>query len=95
MMDYPLKLHECCLNHARIWNEMSGPNGLRLPPSDHSPACKNYEVKSFLKVSHQGSGFICEKDELSSLELDDEEYRFEEVKMTQDQFDKLEEFEGF
>lgn len=88
----------CCVNFARDWSEMLTKDGKKLPPSQHSPACENYKLEEFKRISIDGTGFVCETVEVSdfiSAADHPEEYKIETIQMTRDQFETLKEFGGF
>lgn len=94
-----MKLHECCVHHCRDWRETK--NG-KIPASDHSPGCKNYKTIELKEVFFPalGNGWIdYEKNiEPSKLDMEPEDLERMVVKsifMTEDQFKKLPEFQGF
>lgn len=85
--------HDCCALHCRDWRETE--NG-KLPASNHAPSCENYKTKKFIHVITDDGCYV---DYLENLELikqvTDDPVTFEEIEMTQDQFDRLDEFQGF
>lgn len=92
-----LPLHDCCATHCRDWRETQ--RGL-LPPSEHSPGCPNFRQERFAKITYcTGTSCIMEwpsKAEWTDLSVDDEDEppTLEEIWMTRDQFERLEEFAG-
>jgi hypothetical protein len=93
------KTHDCCVDHCRDWRETLGG---KLPASDHSPMCKNYKLKKYIRVSIEsmGSSYIDIPENLEDIkqELDQEDIdsmTIEYIEMTPDQFEKLPEFDGF
>ena len=92
-----LPLHDCCATHCRDWNETQGG---RLPPSEHSPGCTNFRLERFAKITYS-TGASCVMEwpsgtEWTDLAVDDEDEppTLEEIQMTRDQFERLEEFAG-
>lgn len=68
----------------------------KLPMSEHHPHCPDFKLEEFVKVSHDGVGFVCEQRHLMDMtEGDTGAYTITTVKMTRDQFENLPEFEGF
>lgn len=98
-MEYNLsdlkKTHECCANHVRTWEETKG---WTLPPSEHSPKCKNYNLVDYYKADTDVGPVICENldqmNEVLGSEDGDSPYDYVIVKMTEDQFFNLREFES-
>ncbi len=90
------KVHACCASHCRDFIETQ--NGI-YPASDHSPSCKNFKLIRFSGIFCMGAKIIDTPENTKKLakSLDDdlEEYRIKDVFLTQDQFDKMQEFEGF
>lgn len=92
-----MQLQLCCRDYCRDWHEMAG----GLPPSNHAPNCPNYKLEPFFKVTVKGQkGPWCcfathaqVKDFCG--EAPDEEYTVETIMMTRDQYEHLDEFEGF
>lgn len=89
-----IKFHDCCKDFCRDWRETIN----NFPPSDHSPNCPNYKTEKFTRISLDGSSFISEIEEANLFikELESaNEYMIEDVLLTRDQFEKMEEFQGF
>ena len=90
-----LKIYKCCYRHCRDWRET---NKGRLPASDHSPTCENYKLKEYVRIflkEDPNNGYIQEKnDPLPSVEYTGE-YGVEPFYLTEDQYKKLDEFQGF
>lgn len=92
-----IKMQPCCEGLTRSWNETYG---RKYPASNHSPMCKNYVTKNFFSVTPLGEvGPYCVLESQDAVDdLCDghpEEYNVQEIQLTQDQFDRLDEFEGF
>ena len=94
-----LKPYPCCDTHCRDWRETKGG---KIPASNHSPACENYKPIKFLNLYFENleDGFTIElKDLYSMMETflpeDIVSVKIEQVFMTQDQYEKLPEFQGF
>lgn len=91
-----MKLEKCCMHLSRTWSETI--NGL-YPPSNHSPMCKNYIQKDFYAVGVLDGGPRCIFATIEEVERfmdgDYSEHTVEKIKLTQDQFERLDEFEGF
>ena len=88
---------DVCSLWARDFHETLGG---RFPPSKHSPNCPHYKLEEFIKVSLkvEMTGFICEKWELESAihqDCDKEEYEVNKIYLTRDQYENLNEFQGF
>ena len=90
---------DCCSDFTRDWRETK--DG-KFPASNHSPMCKNYVTKKFVQIYIESSG-VNLVDYVGSLDLikevlDDDDLKnmkVEYIDLTQDQFDRLEEFKGF
>jgi len=90
-------IQNCCANHCRDWRETHG--GM-YPASNHSPMCENFKLETFLRVSQSLGRFpFCivetqaEVDEME--QAGDEKLVVESVELTRDQFEHLDEFDGF
>lgn len=93
-----VELQECCMNHCRDWRETIG----GYPVSNHSPSCPNYVTKDFIKIVPKGQSgpYLILKDQ---KEVDDfinngeskDDYDITNIKLTEDQFQNLREFDGF
>ena len=67
----------------------------RFPPSLHSPQCEDFKLLEFAKIKVDNVSFIVPTDEICGVcESIDGPYQVETVMLTQDQFDKLPEWEG-
>ena len=91
------KFQECCGDHCRDWRETR--NGT-LPASNHSPGCPNYKTDKFYQVKIKGcKGTSCiveTQTEVDDMFADEEnEYDVSEIEMTRDQYERLDEFDGF
>jgi hypothetical protein len=96
-----LKIHDCCADHGRDWRETL--NG-KFPASDHSPGCNNYNPIEFKQIYFESlqDGWIDYPDKIETsikhMEMkpeDMESMTIKSVFITKDQFEKLEEFQGF
>lgn len=90
----------CCQNFCRDWHETM--NG-KLPASNHSPNCPAYKTEIFYRVT-VFEPFKSDKAPVCILETEGEvkdfcetpeEYEVTTISMTRDQFEHLDEFEGF
>lgn len=93
------KSFPCCVDHCRDWRETK--NG-KIPASNHSPSCENYKPIKFLNLFFKNleDGYTIPPDQLyisteEMLPEDTASLRVTEVFMTQDQYDRLDEFQGF
>ena len=87
---------ECCVNHCRDWHETA--NG--KPASNHAPSCEHYKLETFYSVKPRGErGPVCVvetmQDAYDAFTEDTDAYEISEVQMTRDQFEHMDEFEGF
>jgi len=88
---------ECCEHMCRLWEEMAG--GF-LPASNHSPQCENYTTETFFEITPAGThGPVCIVETQPSvndmLDGNPSGYDVTEIQLTRDQFEHLQEFEGF
>jgi hypothetical protein len=87
-----------CQNVCRTWEETKGG---KYPPSEHAPMCEDYKLIHYKRIIYDGVSMICDFDHamdfMDSVKYDEdaELYEYEDVYLTQDQYDKLEEFKGF
>jgi len=90
------QLQPCCQDFCRDWHETK--NGA-LPASNHSPNCPNYKVDKFFRVTVKGKkspACIFETEaEAKDFRETPEEYDVTIIEMTRDQFEHLDEFQGF
>ncbi|WOO40393.1 hypothetical protein [Rubellicoccus peritrichatus] len=92
--DFDVHFYPCCENYCRDWHET---NGGEYPPSDHSPMCENFELKEYDRFDLNGT-FVIDSVGAFTEFLTDPEYEggiVTTIKLTEDQFEKLPEFEGF
>lgn len=67
----------------------------RFPPSAHAPKCEDFKQLEFACIKFDNASFIVPADELDVvLENIDGPRQVETVMLTQDQFDKLPEYDG-
>ena len=90
------KLQECCMNHCRDFRETRG----GFPASNHSPSCPNYKTETFFKITEKGkkSPFLVleNKEQIKDfLGENISTYDIIEIQLARDQFDNLDEFDGF
>lgn len=65
----------------------------KFPPSNHHPKCEEYKQEKFIRISLDGASAIFEESE--AAEFTDSEYKKEDIFLTRDQFEKMEEFAGW
>ncbi|MFM5853105.1 hypothetical protein ACET6I_18290 [Aeromonas veronii] len=81
-----------CQTMAR---DLSETLGGRFPPSIHAPRCEDFKQLEFSCVKFDEGSFIVPADELDVvLDNIDGPRQVESVMLTQDQFDKLPEYDG-
>lgn len=82
-----------------IWARIpsQGTQDGKYPPPDHHPCCEDFKLERFIRVGHGGISCVMEPQEVDDFIEDGGggEYRFSDVFITRDQFEKLSEFEGF
>ena len=92
-----------CANMVRTFDEMRG-DLKGIQPSKHHPACEDYKLKTYKRVTSGGSGpaIILNPDELDEfikLEVengsDADDYEVTDIQLTDDQIENLPEFDGF
>ncbi|QET79829.1 hypothetical protein FOB40_11495 [Aeromonas veronii] len=67
----------------------------RFPPSRHAPRCEDFQQFEFARITCDLGCFIVPADERDGVcENLDEPYQVETVMLTQDQFEKLPEYDG-
>lgn len=67
----------------------------RFPPSLHAPRCEDFKQLEFARIRFDSASFIVPADGRDGvLENIDGPHHVETVMLTQDQFDKLPEWEG-
>lgn len=67
----------------------------RFPPSLHAPRCEDFKLLEFSCIKFDNASFIVPADERDGvLENIDGQRQVETVMLTQDQFDKLPEYDG-
>lgn len=85
-------------NWCRDWHETQGG---KYPASEHAPGCDEYKTERFVRVGLYGSWCLMEPDAaivmMDEVKYNDdaEDYIYEEVYLTRDQYEALPEFEGF
>lgn len=90
------QLCECAYWCRDAYSENKGKN---FPMSNHHPNCSEYVSKEYFRVRAEDGEpsaiFATEKEAHDFCRNDTEHYLIDIVQLTQDQFDKLLEFEGF
>ncbi|MGN5232159.1 hypothetical protein [Aeromonas veronii] len=75
--------------------DLSETHGGRFPPSTHAQKCEDFKQLEFACIKFDNASFIVPTDERDGvLENIDGPHQVETVMLTQDQFDKLPEWEG-
>jgi hypothetical protein len=88
------KLQPCCMDHCRDWRETSFG---ALPASNHSPACPNYKEQTFYMIRPKGKtgyGLIVSTEAEARSHSQNNPENVATIQLTQDQFDRLAEYEG-
>jgi len=73
----------------------------KYPISEHAPGCEEYRQQKYIRLEYDGTYCIMTPDDAMDYmddceyEKDAGEYKYEEIYLTQDQFEKLPEFQGF
>jgi len=82
-----------CRTMRRTWEETQ--NG-RFAPSNHAPACEDYETKRYICLfDDDGRSFIdTVENQYSFMSHDDGNWRQSDIYITEDQFNKLQEYVG-
>lgn len=82
-----------CVNWCRVFDTE---NIGKYPISNHHPNCDEYRLEEFIVVEHDGARCVMEPREVEAMLTDySEEYTMSSVMLTRDQFDRLNEFNGF
>lgn len=85
-------------NWCRTWEETK--DG-KYPPSEHAPGCEEYKPQKYIRLGYDGTYCVMTLDDamdyLDEIKYneDADEYTYEEIYLTKDQFEKLPEFQGF
>lgn len=83
-----------CLTWARLPEQ--GTHGGKYPPPAHHPNCEDFKAERFVRVMYDGIWCVMEVDDAADLIAESEEkYATEDVFLTSDQFERMEEFSGF
>lgn len=92
-----------CADMVRTFDEMQG-DLKGIQPSKHHPACEDYELKTYKRVTFGGCGpaIILDPDKVEEfirLEVecgsDADDFEVTDIQLTHDQVDNLPEFDGF
>ena len=72
-------------------------DGKRYPGPDHANGCPAQLRERFVRVDYHGHGCVIEPHEVDAMREDlvADQYVFTDVMLTRDQFDRMEEFQGF
>lgn len=87
-----------CKQMLRTWEETQGG---RFPASNHAPACEDFIKERFVSVELDGSRCLMEPDDALDYmddvkyENDAENYKYTDIYLTRDQYEKMPEFAGF
>ena len=81
-----------CKDMARDWSETQGG---RFKASIHAPMCEDFKLHDFACIAFDGGKFIVPAGEVKCVcENIDGEFSVEEIQLTQDQFDSIQEYGG-
>ena len=70
--------------------------GGKYPLSNHAPGCDEYKQEKFIVIEHDGARCVMEQHEDNDmLSESEEEYTIYTIMLTRDQFDRMNEFQGF
>jgi len=68
----------------------------KYPRPRHHPNCEEYKTETFTVVEFDGVRCVMQPNEAKQMiEESEDEYVVSSVELTRDQFDNMEEFEGF
>ncbi len=70
----------------------------KYPPPNHAPHCNAYVLEEFTVLTVDGSGCVLDQVEAAQFLADSDDptqYQQSTIKLTRDQFERLEEFEGW
>jgi len=82
-------------NCETMARDLSETQGGRFPQSLHAPRCEDFKPLAFARITFDGTSYVVPEDEREVVCANiDEECQVETVFLTQDQFDKLPEFNG-
>lgn len=94
-------LQSCCAHFCRTWSETYGG---RFPPSNHAPGCLNFIQKPYCSITLKettGPSYIIPKEEYKMLKesgadlTNEDDYDMKDIFLTEDQYEKLDEFVGW
>lgn len=86
---------------CRIWcrSDMGGQmiNGKKYPAPDHADGCPAQKRERFVRVEYGRTACVIEPHECDAMrgDLVADHYTFTDVFLTRDQFEQMEEFQGF
>lgn len=82
-------------NCKDVARDLSETHGGKFQPSIHAPMCEDFKLHDFACIAFDGGKFIVPADEVECVcENIDGEFSVEEIQLTQDQFDSIQEYEG-
>ena len=71
--------------------------GKLYPGPDHADGCPSQKRERFVRVEYEGRSCVIEAHEVEAMRKDlvSDQYTFTDVMLTRDQFDRMDEFQGF
>ena len=88
-----------CLCKDKAWaRTFTETQGGKYPISDHAPGCDEYRVTPYIRFEAFGSSLLMTPSEaMDMLACDDGEhaYTVSVVRLTEDQYERMDEFTGF
>lgn len=82
-----------CQSWCRTWDETQG---FKYPASNHAPGCNLYRPEPFTVLEYDGACVTMEPHEAKQMQDDAPGmYAASTVMLTRDQFERMEEFQGF
>ena len=83
-----------CVTWCRTWEVET--HGFKYPITKHHHNCPAFLQEEFAVVELDGTKCVMELNECESMSAEsDEDYTFNTVKLTRDQYERLNEFTGF
>lgn len=72
-------------------------NGRRYPGPNHADGCPAQVRERFVRVEYQGHSCVIEPRDVDAMKEDlwADDYSFTNVMLTRDQFERMDEFQGF
>ena len=84
--------HSC---NCQTWARDFSFEDSRFPYSNHHPWCEHFKQKKYIKLyDDDGHKFILDEDTARFVAKQDPDYKMEELLLTEDQFERMKEYQG-